>query len=175
MNTGVWITFVSLPHGKILPTGSGLGEAVKGEPHSHWAHAIKVQIPRVHAQRSTWRLRGEHYAWKNINWNGSPRRKKNKAAWYVLSEMSFSHQPWGSIHQRWPVKVMLADAQGSVSLTPSNHHSTYRSKCCTFPRGSGVNLTLLHRAGNSWNTSSFHPRSTSKQAPYGALTATDPG
>ena len=97
---------------------------------------------------------------EKINWSSSSWRKKNKVSWCILGEMSFSHWPSGYLSQRWPVKVMLADARWSVSLTLSRHNSIYWSKCCTFVCCSHINLTLLHRAGSHWNTSSFLPRVT---------------
>lgn len=84
---------------------------------------------------------------EKINWSSSSWRKKNKASWCILGEMSFSHWPSGYLSQRWPVKVMWHSARWSVSLTLSRHNSIYWSKCCTFVCCSHINLTLLHRAG----------------------------
>lgn len=46
-----------MPGGKRLPTGSGLGEAVKGRPHSRRVHTANLQTPVLYTQHSAWRRR----------------------------------------------------------------------------------------------------------------------
>lgn len=139
----------------------GLGKAEKGKPRSRGAHTANLQTPVMHIRPlpggSGSGLREKK---KKSNRNGFSRRRESKAAGCVISGMSFAQRPLGYASQRWPVEVTVADSRWSVSLTLSDHDSKRRSKCYTFTCHSGVNLTLLHTAGDSWNTNSFHPQVT---------------
>ena len=96
-----------------------------------------------------------HWRWRTSDYH----LQKNKSSSCILGEMSFSHWPSGYLSQRWPVKVMLADARWSVSLTLSRHHSIYGSKCCTFMCCSHINPTLFTERGAIEIPAAFCPES----------------
>lgn len=161
MTTGVWITFASTASWKNSANGEWAGKGSKRGTTFPSSTHNKCQNS-CHACTAFYlEPKGSGLCMKKVNWNGSSRRRENRATWCILSEMSFSQWPLGYASQRRPVKVMLADARWSVSLTLSNHDNIYGSKCCTFTCYSDINLTWLHIAGNSWHTNSFHPWITS--------------
>lgn len=158
LTTKIWITFTSTPWWKNSANGEWAGKGSERQTTFSWEYTQQISKLRscthgILPGGSGSGLREK----KKSNQNGFSRKRKNKATRCVISGMSFAHRPLDDASQRWPVEVMVADARWSVSLTLPNRDSIYRSKCYTFLCHSDINLTLLHRAGNS-----FHPRATER-------------